>query len=214
MTILGKCCIIIRVWFDLKIVTLVTKGGGFVNCLEAQTKIVAFIDDKLNDEETVEFVKHIRHCENCAEELEIYYTLLVGMKQLDNEESLSTDFKGDLDNKLNHEYNMIVNTKKVKISTLLGILIVIIGVGIIAYSNYIKFLYTTEQDLIKSSQPVYMYQEYFGDELFIIQEDKVLYSSSDTEKKDKGLLFYSKIRNYKISTDYNNEVNDEENSTN
>ena len=43
-----------------------------MNCLEAQSKIVAFIENKLDDGEMLEFVRHIRSCENCAEELEIY----------------------------------------------------------------------------------------------------------------------------------------------
>ena len=72
-----------------------------MTCLEAQSKIMAFIEGKLPDDELREFIKHVKNCENCSEELEIYYTLIVGMKELDNEENLSTDFKKELDNKLN-----------------------------------------------------------------------------------------------------------------
>ena len=54
-----------------------------MNCLEAQSKIMAFIENKLPDDELREFIKHVRSCKNCYEELDIYYTLIVGMKQLD-----------------------------------------------------------------------------------------------------------------------------------
>ena len=64
-----------------------------MNCLEAQSKIVAFIENKLNDDETVEFVKHIRSCENCSEELEIYYTLLSGIRELDQDGAMIRDFR-------------------------------------------------------------------------------------------------------------------------
>ena len=75
-----------------------------MNCLEAQSKIVAFIEDKLSDDEELEFIRHIRSCDNCAEELEIYYTLLVGMKQLDEDKVLTTDFKTQMEEKLNAQY--------------------------------------------------------------------------------------------------------------
>ena len=39
-----------------------------MNCLEAQSKIMAFIDNDLPDDELKEFIKHIKSCDNCAEE--------------------------------------------------------------------------------------------------------------------------------------------------
>ena len=74
-----------------------------MTCLEAQSKIMAFIENKLPDDELKEFIKHVKNCDNCSEELEIYYTLIVGMKELDNEENLSTNFKKELDDKLDEE---------------------------------------------------------------------------------------------------------------
>ena len=53
-----------------------------MTCLEAQSKIMAFIENKLPDDELKEFIKHVKNCENCSEELEIYYTLIVGMKKI------------------------------------------------------------------------------------------------------------------------------------
>ena len=74
-----------------------------MNCLEAQSKIVAFIEDKLDNGEKLEFIRHIRSCNNCAEELEIYYTLLVGMKQLDDDIVPTTSYKDQMEEKLNSE---------------------------------------------------------------------------------------------------------------
>ena len=80
-----------------------------MNCLEAQSKIVAFIEDKLDNGEKLEFIRHIRSCNNCAEELEIYYTLLVGMKQLDDDIVPTTSYKDQMEEKLNSEYKHLQN---------------------------------------------------------------------------------------------------------
>lgn len=42
-----------------------------MNCLEAQSKIMAFIENKLPDDELREFIKHVRSCKNCYEELQL-----------------------------------------------------------------------------------------------------------------------------------------------
>ncbi len=168
-----------------------------MTCLETQSKIVDFIEDNLSDEEIVSFVKHIKHCENCAEELEIYYTLLVGMKQLDNEEQLSTDFSKDLTDKLNHSYSRIVNTKKLRISTLLIIVVAVLMMGSVVYSNFLKLLYISEQKSIEESQPEYMYYEYFGD--YICNEDTFyLLEPYKTTETDDEFAFYKKIRSHKL----------------
>lgn len=169
-----------------------------MKCLETQSKIVGFIEDELNDEDMVKFVKHIRYCENCAEELEIYYTLLVGMQQLDNDEQLSNDLKGDLNYKLNHAYSHIVNRKKIRISSILMILAIIIGGLSIVYSNFLKILYISEQAKIKENQPDYMYYEYFGDAIYD-QEIFNLLEPYDDGKEDVGLDFYGKIRAYNLT---------------
>ena len=65
--------------------------------LEAQSNIMPFIEDKVPRDKQADFVIHMRSCKKCREELEIYYTLMVGMRQLDNNEALSTDFNKDLE---------------------------------------------------------------------------------------------------------------------
>ena len=88
-----------------------------MTCLEAQSNIMAFVDKKLDDDSTQNFVRHMKHCDNCAEELEIYYTLIVGMRQLDNNEELSHNFKKDLYDELTRIENKAKNAKRFKIST-------------------------------------------------------------------------------------------------
>ena len=38
-----------------------------MTCLEAQSKIMAFIENKLPDDELNEFINHVKNFENCSE---------------------------------------------------------------------------------------------------------------------------------------------------
>ena len=78
-----------------------------MTCLEAQSMITAFIEDNLDDKELIELIQHMRQCPDCKEELEVYYTLMVGMKQLDNNEKLSNNFAEELERKLSYHENRI-----------------------------------------------------------------------------------------------------------
>ena len=56
-----------------------------MKCEEALLKIDAYINDSLSIKETEEFLAHIRECPECYDELETYYTINVGTKYLENE---------------------------------------------------------------------------------------------------------------------------------
>ena len=70
-----------------------------MTCLEAQSNIMAFIEKKLPDDVIPDFVKHMRYCRNCREELEIYFTVDVGIRQLDQETG-TYNIKGALETAL------------------------------------------------------------------------------------------------------------------
>ncbi len=172
-----------------------------MTCLEAQTKIMAFIDNKLTDQELTDFVRHIRGCKNCSEELEIYYTLLVGMKQLDNNENLSVDFKGDLNRKIEDSMHRINNTKKLKKSSVFLAVLLFVGIGIFSYNNFLSWVYTSEQELKLSRQTKYYYYDIFGESIFdenriSIREIKV---SVEPEMPDPTAEFYHKVHQYNVT---------------
>ena len=79
-----------------------------MNCQKAQSMVLNFINNKLDKEETKEFIEHIRGCKDCWEELEIYYVMLIGLKQLDEGEELVTDFKEKLESEVDSRYNTII----------------------------------------------------------------------------------------------------------
>ena len=58
-----------------------------------------YINGSLTDEELEAFLKHIDNCAECREELEIYFTVDVGIRQLD-EGTGTYNIKGALDTAL------------------------------------------------------------------------------------------------------------------
>lgn len=54
-----------------------------MTCKEAEQMVMPYINDELTDRELASFLAHIKGCKACYEELEIYYTLYVGLSQLD-----------------------------------------------------------------------------------------------------------------------------------
>ena len=85
-----------------------------MNCQNAQSMVLNFINNKLDKEETKAFIEHVRDCKDCWEELEIYYVMLVGLKQLDEGEELAADFRKKLQNEVESRYVEIEREAKRK----------------------------------------------------------------------------------------------------
>lgn len=96
-----------------------------MNCQNAQSMVLNFINNKLDKEETKEFIEHIRSCKDCWEELEIYYVMLIGLKQLDEGEELAADFKEKLQNEVDSRYLEIEKNSKRKYAAKIVIVLTI-----------------------------------------------------------------------------------------
>ncbi len=57
-----------------------------MDCRTADKMIIRFIQRELDDEETAAFLKHIRSCQSCRNELEINYDIIDCLKALDSPE--------------------------------------------------------------------------------------------------------------------------------
>ncbi|MCX4316891.1 MAG: zf-HC2 domain-containing protein [Lachnospiraceae bacterium] len=71
------------------------KEVGQMTCLEFQGLMIRYINGELSYKEKEPFMEHVAGCENCKEELEIYYIILTSMKQMDEDKQLSDDFHED-----------------------------------------------------------------------------------------------------------------------
>ena len=85
-----------------------------MNCQNAQSMVLNFINNKIDKEETRAFIERVRDCNGCWEELEIYYVMLVGLKQLDEGEELAADFRKKLQNEVESRYVEIEREAKRK----------------------------------------------------------------------------------------------------
>lgn len=72
--------------------------------------VVPYIEGTLCDRELRSFVRHVRRCEECREELETYYIVYKGLMQLDDREELPMNMmealNDDLDDSDIHLKNM------------------------------------------------------------------------------------------------------------
>ncbi|BCN30532.1 anti-sigma factor family protein [Anaeromicropila herbilytica] len=102
-----------------------------MTCIEAQSLITPFINDELDIQRLEAFMNHINHCGECKEELEVYYTLLTGMKQLDDDKNLSGDFHMHFINKLKKTEERIKRKKLQKVRKRIILICSILMVSII-----------------------------------------------------------------------------------
>lgn len=72
-----------------------------MECKEAEKLIRKFIDDELEYKESVQFMEHIKECENCKEELAIQFLVAEGMANL--EEGVTFDLQGELESRMKKE---------------------------------------------------------------------------------------------------------------
>ena len=71
-----------------------------MTCKEAENLVIPYIRHELDDDVRMEeFLDHIDSCENCREELEIYYTVEAGIRQLDSDTG-NYNIKGDMEEDL------------------------------------------------------------------------------------------------------------------
>jgi len=65
-----------------------------MTCIETQKNMKSFIVDRLDTTQLEEFLIHIRSCQSCREDLEVYYTIFESIKLLDEDKNsnIQVDF--------------------------------------------------------------------------------------------------------------------------
>lgn len=164
-----------------------------MTCLDAQSKIIAYIDGNLEKDRRIEFLKHIQSCEDCKEELDIYYTMIEGMRQLDSNMPLTKDFSQALDKRISLELKQSRQKKGVLRSSVVVVFVGVFTFAIIAYANFLKILHQEEQNQLKLAQGDYYYSETFDDYIFEPEEQELILN---VEQDETEMSFYEKIRYY------------------
>lgn len=60
-----------------------------MTCKEAEQLVQGYIKGDLEGKQLKRFVEHVQTCDNCFEELEIYYTVFEGLQQLESGASIN-----------------------------------------------------------------------------------------------------------------------------
>lgn len=105
-------------------------GRKAMTCSQAQSYIMPFIKEELDINNLKEFLQHIKQCENCKEELEVYFTLLNGMKQLDENKIITNNFRIDFEGFLHKQEDKIIHDKNKKIQKRIILVLFMILLGI------------------------------------------------------------------------------------
>ncbi len=108
------------------------KRGCNVDCRETQGLIVPFIKSELTMEQAKAFFQHIDNCPDCKEELEVYYIMMIGIKELDEDNPKSLDLHSQFEELLEHsrteinKHHLRKTPRMVLFLALVGILLVLI----------------------------------------------------------------------------------------
>ena len=169
--------------------------------LEAQSYIMPFIEGKVPDNKQEDFVIHMKNCKTCHEELEIYYTLLVGMKKLDSQTEISTDFSTDLERELSRMSHHVRNRRSVKVSAFSVIMAAFLLLGVAVYAGVLNKVQDFEQRSKLADQGGFYYHDYLDSYFQLDDKDNI--AKSMQIKKDKEVTGYQRILGYKrLESDY------------
>lgn len=78
-----------------------------MDCKEARSYVMPFIRGEMPEDKLEPFLKHVKQCRDCYEELEIYYTVHAGIQGLDQDRFLTYDLSGALKTELEEAENQV-----------------------------------------------------------------------------------------------------------
>ncbi|MDF2590074.1 MAG: hypothetical protein K0S41_3915 [Anaerocolumna sp.] len=139
-----------------------------MNCIDIQRLILPFINKKLDLNQLEEFTNHVNSCPNCMEELEVYYVLFEGMKQLDEDKELSNNFHEDLKNLIRESDDRILHDKFLHIRKRI---ILIILISIVAVISSFRFGEYVVEDVLQRDNAE---SNFLAEDIFIIDRSSII----------------------------------------
>ncbi len=150
-----------------------------MNCIETQRLIVPFINDELNIKQLEEFVHHVHSCPDCMEELQVYYVLLAGMKQLDEDKELSNNFNQDLMDLLNLSEDRIIHDKFLHIRKRIVLIILIALVAVVSSFRIGEFVV---EDVLNNDKK----SDFLMDNIFLV-DSPAQFDNPDIRNENNSL---------------------------
>lgn len=99
-----------------------------MECKRAMELMTQFINEQLDAEDVQAFLDHIDSCPECREELEVTYSLMTAMKQLDGDTDLSDNYIEELNQKIETCYLDELKRKRscIRRRIVLGVVVVLL----------------------------------------------------------------------------------------
>lgn len=98
-----------------------------MECKEIQKLFIPFIDDKLSVSDLAAFLDHMDTCKECREEYDIYYTVIMGMRYLDERQNIS-EFKLDSEQKLHSAADYLLKYRILLLEKYILLAVLCVGV--------------------------------------------------------------------------------------
>ena len=114
-------------WFLFFSYSFSVKGVWTMECKEIQKLFIPFIDDKLSVSDLSAFLDHMDTCKECREEYDIYYTVIMGMRYLDERQNIS-EFKLDSGQKLRSAADYLLKYRILLLEKYILLAVLCIGV--------------------------------------------------------------------------------------
>ncbi len=109
-----------------------------MNCTNTQLNILPFINRSLSEDDMLDFLEHIEVCEECRNELEIYYMIYMGYNRLETfEEVENFDLKGQME----HDLKLMRIYVKISRFLLLVRCIAVTAAACISIMIFVNFLF-------------------------------------------------------------------------
>ena len=99
-----------------------------MDCKEVQKKYIPFIDNELRAGELEAFLRHLEECQDCREEYDIYYTMIMGMRYLESDNN-KTELKIDSGQKIREVEDYLLQYKILQCEKI--ILLVVLCIGLV-----------------------------------------------------------------------------------
>ena len=181
---------------------ILERHGVDMTCLQAQSLIIKYVNDEINVDTLELFLRHINNCADCKEELEVYYMLLTGMKQLDEDKILSSDFHLGFLDKLKKSEEKIFQRKLLLIRRKLLFCVLFLFLAFFLDTSSYFFEKLVVEEEVEVYQSNFKLEYYYYDNNMIefdkyieqyMEESKKLASNKLENKKKENLKQVSNI---------------------
>ena len=108
-----------------------------MKCIEARRMVTPVIKKELSEKEEEEFLKHVEHCADCMDELDIYFTVYKALDTLDEGSHNEYDFRKMLNNEIKAAKRGILRKKAARAAGCLLIAAVEVLLLFCVYTGYV-----------------------------------------------------------------------------